>query len=80
MVQKWELIANRQENALDLLIMLLGKDSSDMEVRICSVHGPEEHNTVPSEASFFLPIPIWKALHGGSFQTAIQFSMINLIL
>lgn len=39
MVQKWGLIVNRQENALDLLIMLLGKDSSDMEVRIYSVHG-----------------------------------------
>lgn len=39
MVQKWGLIVNRQENALDLLIMLLGKGSSDTEVRICSEGG-----------------------------------------
>lgn len=80
MAQKWGSIVSRQENALDLLIMLLGKDSSDVEVRICPVHGASGTQYSPSEASFFLPIPIWKALHAGSFQTTIQFSMISLIL
>lgn len=80
MAQKWGLIVSRQENALDLLIMLLGKESSDAEVRICSVHGASGTQYSPSETSFFLPLSIWKALHAGSFQTAIQFSMISVIL
>lgn len=38
-VQKWGLLVDMQENALDLLIVLLGKDCSAMYERICSVQG-----------------------------------------
>lgn len=57
MVQKWGLLVNMQENALDLLIVFLGKDCSATYKRICSVWGGSEDYIIQSHLkphSFFL--------------------------